>query len=147
MKENRAVETVAAEQIQEAKTKNTLQEVLSLLVSSKSSEAKTLIGESSRWSEDPRTQGIRYALKGLLNALTAKSAMGGALGDPGRRNSLRETMRNRQASVWSDEFDKGYFEVWTMALGLFDSGELGNNGSRQSVVEDPSEKKHHDEAA
>ncbi|MBI4258034.1 MAG: hypothetical protein HY619_03685 [Thaumarchaeota archaeon] len=147
MKETRTSETVAAGQSQSAKTKDALQAFLNLLVSGKQSEAKTLLGESSRWPDDPHSLGVRYALKGLLNSVSAKSAMNGTLTDPGKRNLLKETVRNRQKAMWSDEFDKGYFEVWKKALGLFDSGALGANGAHQSVVENPSEKKDHDETA
>lgn len=122
-------------------------ECVRLLVNAKVSEAKAMVGDASRWSDDLRTHGRRLALKGLVNMLNHKGQTAAFSADEARTGMIREMARNRQTSVWSDEFDKGYFEAWLLVLGAFERLVQGNDGSRQRVEQDPGKKKNHDEGS
>lgn len=114
-----------------------LHEALLLISSGKPSEARALLADTSRWSDEARSYGRRLGLKGVLNSISHKSLPFGLSSEPDKVGSVRDIIRNRQTSIWGDEFDRGYFEVWLLILELFEKGGLGDNGGRQRVVEDP----------
>ena len=73
------------------------------------SEARMMINTPSLWGVGRLGQGRRAALEGIINLLNAKSDTSVNFE---KLKRLAETFSKRMNTIWCDEFDKGYFEVW-----------------------------------
>ena len=114
-------------------TAETIEQCFSLIIGKKFQDAKSLV-VNMRDTKSGRVLGIAFALDGLIAMQSAKPPT--LPFDPQRDlTKFRKVLNQRGSSVWSDEFDRGYFSMWKKFLkyatehGLFAQG--------QSVIQDP----------
>lgn len=78
-------------------------------------EAKLMMNTHAIWGEGRLGKGRRVALQGIINLLNARSATLENLDQKLMR--LEEIFSQRINTIWCDDFDKGYFEVWIKFIG------------------------------
>lgn len=123
-------------------TTEILEQCFSLIMEKKFQEAKELIVQSMGNTKSSRVRGTTSALEGLISVQSAKPPT--LPFDPNDTTKFRRMLSEKESSIWSDDFDKGYFSTWKKFVKFAsDKGLL----SQQSVVENPSEKENHDEGS
>jgi hypothetical protein len=73
-------------------------------------EAKTMINSSLFYGEGRLGQGRRSALQGIVNLLNGKSDTFVIFEK--KLEKMAEIFSKRMNTIWCDDFDRGYFEVW-----------------------------------
>lgn len=73
------------------------------------SEARLVADAPSLWGVGRLGQGRKGALHGIISLFNSKSD---AIGNLKTLNRMLEIFSRRINSIWCDDFDKGYFEVW-----------------------------------
>jgi len=64
--------------------------------------------------------------------------------DPSDMSKFKRMLNEKESSVWSDDFDRGYFSTWKKFLKFADEQDLFK---QQSVEENPGKEEEHDEGS
>ena len=121
-----------------------IEQCLFFIIERKFHEAKTILDTSLRNSTSNRVLGASSALEGLIAMRSAKHPVlpfDALLDIP----KVRKMLRERESSLWSDDFDRGYFAVWKRFLKV--ALERGLFGQDESIVKDPGKEEEHNVAA
>ncbi|NWG09653.1 MAG: hypothetical protein HXX80_05030 [Nitrososphaerales archaeon] len=80
-----------------------------LILEGKYPDVINLLKQNDKGSEI--SLGIRFAIEGIIDFASDRTKEA-YLHDPKNLGRLRHLFRDRLKSVWSDDFDKDYFETW-----------------------------------
>jgi len=87
---------------------------LGLILEKKFSEAKIIAIENFENTTSERTRGARSAFEGIVSRYSTREA--GPLVSDEYFPQLKRTINEKCSSIWSDDYDKGYFSVWKELL-------------------------------
>lgn len=121
-----------------------IEQCLFFIMERKFQEAKTILDTGLKNSTSNRVLGAAAALEGLIAMQSAKPPVlpFDAQMDMAK---VRKMLSQRESSIWSDDFDRGYFSTWKKFLKLgLEKGLLSQN---EGIVKNPSEEEEHDVAA
>ena len=79
------------------------------LMAKRFSEARMMADMVSIWGAGRGGQGRRAALRGILELMAQRSPQQDIFK---KVDKVVEVFSKRLNTVWSDEFDQGYYEVW-----------------------------------
>ncbi|MBI2125903.1 MAG: hypothetical protein HYU02_01095 [Thaumarchaeota archaeon] len=121
-----------------------IEQCLSLIIEKKFQEAKTILDTGLKNSTSNRVLGAAAALEGLIAMQSAKSPVlpFNLQMDMAR---IRKMLSQRESSIWSDDFDRGYFSTWKKFHKL--ALEKGLLSQDEGIVKNPDEEEQHDVAA
>lgn len=122
-------------------SKTVVETCLTLIIESKFSEAREMVLQTFENTTSERTRGARFAIEGIISKFSGKGDQSLDLGHNAAR--LRTVINRKISSVWSDDFDKGYFSVWKEFIKLLTKS--GHIGTQKSVVKNPRKEEQHDE--
>lgn len=124
-------------------TTEIIEQCFSLIIEKKFQDAKSTV-ENIRNTRSTRVLGAASALEGLIAMQSAKPPQYPF--DPQRDlPRFRRALNEKESSIWSDDFDKGYFSTWKKFLKY--ASEHGLFAQEQSVVQNPSEEEEHDKSS
>ena len=84
-------------------------------------------------SED---QGKYIATKGMISMIDKRKNNDGLIEDIEKMLRLKKLLVKQVGSVWSDDFDKGYYETWIKFINFSRRNSLA--GGKESVDKNPS---------
>lgn len=124
-------------------TTEIIEQCFSLIVEKKFQDAKNAVANIKN-TKSNRVLGAASALEGLIAMQSAKPPQFPL--DPQRDLlKFRRVLNERESSIWSDDFDKGYFSTWKKFLRY--ASEHGLFAQENSVVQNPSEEEERDKSS
>ncbi len=110
---------------------------MGLILENRFSEAKIIVSENFENTTSERTRGARSAIEGIVSRYSTREA--GPLLSAEYFPKLKRTINEKCSSIWSDDYDKGYFSVWKELLKIApQTSDILNKKER--VIENPGEK-------
>lgn len=110
---------------------------MGLILEKRFSEAKIIVIENFENTTSERTRGARSAFEGIVSRYSTREAP--QLVSEEYFPNLKRTLNEKCKSVWSDDYDKGYFSVWKELLKI--APQTSNIlHKKERVIENPSEK-------
>lgn len=122
-------------------TNEIVEQCFTLIMEKKFQEAKARVARDMGNTKSSRVMGSASAIEGLISMQSAKPPT--LPFDPHDVTKFKRMLYEKESSLWSDDFDKGYFATWKKFLKFADEKGLFEH----SVVENPSEEEEHDEGS
>lgn len=119
-----------------------IEQCFTLIIEKKFQQAKELVSQNMRNTKSNRVMGSAFAIDGLISIESAK--LSALPHDSNDVPKFRKILNEKESSIWSDDFDKGYFATWKKFLKFADEKGLLE---QQRVVENPSKQEEHDEGS
>ncbi|MBM3896960.1 MAG: hypothetical protein FJ358_00290 [Thaumarchaeota archaeon] len=119
-----------------------IEQCFTLIIEKKFQQAKELVSQNMRNTKSNRVMGSAFAIDGLISIESAK--LSALPHDSNDVPKFRRILNEKESSIWSDDFDKGYFATWKKFLKFADEKGLLE---QQRVVENPSKEEEHDEGS
>ncbi|MCP8317412.1 MAG: hypothetical protein H3Z51_11245 [archaeon] len=82
-----------------------------LIIEKRYSDARDLLKPSDNYQGSDLSPGKKFAIEGIIAFLNDKSKEG-YLKDIDHLKKLRRFFKSKISSIWSDDFDREYFEIW-----------------------------------
>jgi hypothetical protein len=123
-------------------TNDMIEQCFTLILDKKFQQAKELVAQNMRNTKSNRVMGSAFAIEGLISMESAKLPTLPL--DSNDVPKFKRILNEKESSIWSDDFDKGYFATWKKFLKFADEKGLFE---QQRVVENPSEEEEHDEGS
>jgi len=112
-----------------------LRRCFQLILEKKYSDARNLLNPSSNDQGSDPNPGIKFAIEGIINFVNDKPKEG-FLEDIDRLKKLRQFLKSKISSIWTEDFDKEYFGTWLYFL-IFLLRRLNSKVDVNSVVDNP----------
>ena len=122
-------------------TNEIVDQCFTLIMEKKFQEARERIAQNMGDTKSSRVMGSAFAIGGLISMQSAKPPT--LPFDPNDVTKFKRMLNEKESSIWSDDFDKGYFATWKKFLKFADEKGL----FEKSVVENPSKEEKHDESS
>ena len=122
-------------------TNEIVDQCFTLIMEKKFQEARERIAQNMGDTKSSRVMGSAFAIGGLISMQCAKPPT--LPFDPNDVTKFKRMLNEKESSIWSDDFDKGYFATWKKFLKFADEKGL----FEKSVVENPSKEEKHDEGS
>ena len=120
-----------------------LDRALELLLNGKVNQVKAMLAQQEYFGEGYLGAGRRLAIEGLASTLNHRRGEK-HLPDPQKMIRMRRVLEDRLKSIWCDDLERGYIQVWLRFLSSYLSRSLGK--MHEGVVEYPGEEEEHYEA-
>ena len=117
-------------------TDDYVKKIFRFLLDKDLSGAKNMLNENITINNDEE-RGKHMALKGLVVLQENKKNEGNFFEEDEKMSRLKKLLVKHIASIWSDDFDKGYFETYVKFINFLKRNNLFKG--KESIDKNPSE--------
>jgi len=119
-------------------SKNIEKTLFKFVMDSNITKAKSLLNDMTIPKND-KDLGKYIAVKGIISMLNNRNKVNGVVEDIAKMSRLRKILLKRTESIWSDEFEKGYFETWISFINYSKRYLSSYSSTEKSINQNPSE--------
>ena len=123
-------------------TNEIVEQCFAFIMEKKFQNAKGLVAQNMGNTKSSRVMGSASAIEGLISMQSAKPPT--LPFDPSNMSKFRLMLNEKESSIWSDDFDRGYFTTWKKFLKFVNERDLSK---QQSVKENPGKEEEHNEGS
>jgi hypothetical protein len=127
-------------------SKNIEKTLFKFVMDSNITKAKSLLNDMTI-PKNNKDLGKYIAVKGIISMLNNRNKVNGIVQDIAKMSRLRKILLKRTESIWSDEFEKGYFETWISFINYSKRYLSNYSSTEKSINQNPSEQKKENEAS